>query len=101
VADERLLNGIRRFWTPEQVRTAYQAVLAAYTSGAAEATVIVGTNFDGTQTNAEVVLDREAMRELLDVYEQRLVELDAVAAGDPVAVDGAQVMDFSGRRVGT
>jgi hypothetical protein len=101
VADERLLNGIRRFWNKSQVEAAYQAVLAAYTSGAAEATVIVGTSFDGTQTNAEVVLDREAMRDLLDVYEARLVELAAVDAGDPVSVDGAQVYDFSGRRVGT
>jgi hypothetical protein len=76
MADERILNGIRRFWSRAQVESAYQTVLTAYSNAATLDVAIVGTSFDGQTANGQFVLDRAAMPVWMDVLEARLQELD-------------------------
>lgn len=101
MADERILSGIRRFWSRAQVEAAYQAVLSAYANAATLDVVIVGTSFDGQSANGQVVLDRAAMPGWMDVLEARLQEVEAEAAGIPAMVSGSPFTDFSNRHVGT
>jgi hypothetical protein len=102
VADERILAGVRRFWTQEAVETAYQAVLTAYSNTVAKEVVIIGSDFDGQNSSAQYVLDREGMAKWLDILESRLQEIEEAASGDATLVTGSPSADFySRRRVGT
>lgn len=102
--DERLLAAIRRFWTEEEVSTAYQAVLTAYASSTAKTVEITGTTFDGQNANATIILDREAMASWMDVLETRMAEIEAESSASaevPTLVTGSPVTNFSTRYVGT
>lgn len=102
MADERILAGVRRWWTTYQVETAYQAVLAAYSSTMAKEVVIIGSDFDGQNSSGQYVLDREAMAKWLDILEARMQEIDEQASGESQLIQGSPSTDFySRRRVGT
>jgi hypothetical protein len=102
VADERILAGVRRFWTREAVDAAYQKVLSAYANTVAKEVVIIGSDFDGQNSSAQYVLDREAMAKWLDVLEARLQEIEEAASGEAATVSGSPSTDFyTRRRVGT
>lgn len=102
MADERLLAGVRRFWTQEQVETAYQAVLQAYSNNLTKEVVIIGTLFDGQSSSGQFILDRAAMAGWLDVLEERLQEIEAADdVNGPVVNGGSPSADFSRRYVGT
>jgi hypothetical protein len=102
VVDERLLAGVRRYWSQVDIETAYQAVLQAYASNLTKEVVITGTLFDGQSASGQFVLDRAAMAGWLDVLEYRLQEIEADAAGDaPIGNPDAPSADFSRRRLGT
>lgn len=101
--DERLLAAVRRLWTEEQVETAYTAVLTAYANAAVKEVTIIGTTFDGQNTEGGIVLDREGMVVWMDVLEARMKGMET-SSGSDVAVDlitGSPVTNFSNRYVGT
>lgn len=101
MADERLLTGILRFWDRAQIEAAYQQVLQAYGNTVIKEVTIIGTNFDGQNTNAQYTLNREAMAVWMDVLEAALQAKDDEAAGSAPLVTGSPTVDFSQRRVGT
>lgn len=101
--DERLLAAVRRLWSDEQVQTAYAAVLTAYANASIKEVSIIGHTFDGQNANAAIILDREGMREWMDVLEARLREIES-AAEDPSLsplITGSPITNFSTRYVGT
>lgn len=100
MADERLLAGVRRFWTAQQVEDAYKCVLGAYSNGITKEVIITGTDFDGQNANGQIVLNREDMAAWLDVLESRTLEIGDAAEGLP-EVAGTPSTDFRRRPMGT
>lgn len=80
MADERLLAPIRRFWTTEEVTSAYQRIFAAYTSRLDSVTVIVGKSSESESAQAQVVIVGDDYLRWMDALEYRLAEIEAAAA---------------------
>lgn len=83
-ADERLLAAVRRFWTKEEVETAYEAIFNAYSQALVDVTVIVQKSSESESAQGQVVVSREDYRQWMDVLEARLQELEAETGGGGV-----------------
>jgi len=89
---------VRRFWTREAVETVYQKIHAAYFSTVAKEVVIIGSDFDGQNSSAQYVLNREDMAKAIDILEARLQEIEEAASGEVAMVSGSPSTDFYSRR---
>lgn len=99
--DDRLLNGVRRFWSKARVEAVYEQVLEAYSNAATREVAITQAGFDGQNTSGQLVLDRDGMAAWMDVLEARLEELAAEAAGESPLATGSPITNFNNRYVGT
>jgi GTP-binding protein EngB required for normal cell division len=97
MVDERRLAAIRRYWTREQVDDAYQKILAIDWTTTEKKVIIVGKSNEGESSNAQVVVTREDFAQWMDIFEARLVELDAEAAGTPATHQNVEHVRFNHR----
>jgi len=81
MADERLLAPIRRFWSKEEVETAYQKIFQAYSARLDSVTVIVGKSSESESAQGQVVVGSDDYLKWMDALETRLQEIDADAEG--------------------
>ncbi len=95
--DERLLAPIRRFWTSEQVETAYQTIFAAYNSRLENVTVIIGKGTEGDSASAQVVVNGEDYLRWMDALESRLQELENTDAGITAELQNTGHANFGNR----
>ena len=96
MVDERLLAPIRRFWTQEQVETAYQKIFDAYSTRLDEVTVIVGKGSESENAQAQVVITSSDYLQWMDALETRLQEIDDAAA-DLAPVSTPEHVNFNAR----
>jgi len=101
MADERILAPIRRFWTEEQLDTAYQAIFTAYHGRIAEVTVIIGKATEGDSASAQVVIQAGDYEKWLDACEARKLEFEATTAGVTAALTTTSHVDFGSRYLST
>jgi len=99
--DERLLAPIRRFWSAEQVDTAYQAIFAAYNSRLENVTVIIGKGTEGDSASAQVVVNGEDYLSWMDALEARLNEISAEEAGVTAELQNTSHANFGNRAIST
>lgn len=97
MVDERRLAAIRRYWTREQVDDAYQKILSIDWTTTEKKVIIVGKSNEGESSNAQVVVTREDFAQWMDIFEARLVELDAAAAGTPAVQGNVEHVRFNHR----
>lgn len=81
MVDERLLAAIRRFWTKEQVETAYQKIFDAYAARLDDVTVIVGKSSESESAQGQVVISASDYLQWMDALETRLDEMKAAEDG--------------------
>lgn len=96
MVDERLLAPIRRFWSKDEVTTAYQKIFAAYAARLDSVTVIVGKNSESEGAQAQVVIVSDDYLKWMAALEFRLAELEAADAGVGPILDTEHV-NFSQR----
>lgn len=101
MADERLLAGVRRFWSTAQVRTAYGAIFNAYHSRLEKVTVIIGKGTEGDSASAQVVVNGEDYLRYMDALEVRLQEIEATERGETSGPEDTTHVDFSNRYAST
>jgi len=101
MADERLLAPIRRFWTTEQVETAYQAIFAAYNARLENVTVIIGKGTEGDSASAQVVVNGEDYLSWMDALETRLAEIENADEGVTAELAHTTHANFGHRCVST
>lgn len=99
--DDVLLKAVRRFWTTEQVTSAYETILTAYQSRLDKVTVITGKATEGDSANAQVVIGREDYRQWMEVLEARLEEIAADEAGTGTTHTGTEHVIHSNRYFST
>ena len=97
MVDERRLAAIRRFWTAEQVEAAYREILAIDWKQTERKVIIVGKSNEGESSNAQVVVTREDFGQWMDIFEARMKELEAEAAGTPAAHENVEHVTFNRR----
>ncbi len=97
MVDDRRLAAIRRYWTREQVDAAYQKILEVDWTTTERKVIIVGKSNEGESSTAQVVVTREDFAQWMDVFEARLNELDAEAAGTPAAHGNVEHVKFNYR----
>jgi hypothetical protein len=97
MVDERRLAAIRRYWTREQVDDAYRKILDVDWTTTERKVIIVGKSNEGESSQAQVVVTREDFAAWMDIFEARLKELDAEAAGTPAAHGNVEHVKFNGR----
>ena len=86
MVDERLLAPIRRFWSEEEVGTAYQRIFAAYSSRLDSVTVIVAKASESESAQGQVVVNATDYLQWMEALEFRLQELaDETAELAPIA----------------
>ena len=86
MADQRLIAGMKRFLTTEQIRSNYEAIFNAYFQRLSEVTVITGKSTEGESAQAQVVVNREDYLEYMEALEQILTEIEGTATAGPVHV---------------
>lgn len=101
MADERLLAPIRRYWTREQVDTAYEAIFTAYHGRLESVTVIVGKATDGDSATGQIVVNAKDYLEWMDALEARLQELENADADITAELSGTLHSNFGNRYVST
>lgn len=97
MADERLLNGVRRYWDQSRVEAAYQTILNAYMTRLERVTVIVGKSNEGASASSQVVVAAEDYKEWMEVLEARLKELENAESGTSGPPGGVTSLVHSGR----
>ncbi len=100
-ADERLLAPLRRFWTPVQITSAYQAIFTAYHSRLEKVTVIIQKTTEGDGASGQVVINREDYLQWMEACETRLKELENTAAGITGELTQTTHANFSARTLTT
>lgn len=99
--DERLLAPIRRFWSPAQVTTAYEAIFTAYHARLEKVTVIVSKGTDGDSASAEVVIKSADYLVWMEALEFRLQEIEAAAEGTISHLQNTAHTNFGNRYAST
>lgn len=90
---------MRRFWTPTEVSTAYQAIFQAYHGRLAEVTVIIGKSTEGDSATAQVLIAASDYEKWLESCEARMIELENTAAGVTSELLGTGHANFGNRYV--
>ena len=101
MADERLLAPIRRFWSPDEVAAAYQAIFSAYNARLEKVTVIISKATEGDSATGQVVIAGEDYLRWMDALEARMQELEAAASGDGPTLQNTDHANFGSRYVST
>lgn len=101
MADERLLAPIRRFWTREQVDTAYEAIFTAYHGRLESVTVIVGKSTEGDSASGQIVVSAKDYLEWMDALEARLQELENADDDVTAELQGTLHTNFGSRYLST
>lgn len=101
MADERLLAPIRRFWTDEQVETAYEAIFTAYNARREKVTVIIGKGTEGDSASAQVVVNGEDYLRWMDALESRMKEIEDAADDVTASLEGTEHVNFGNRYAST
>lgn len=97
MADDRLLDPIRRFWSAETVETAYEAIFTAYHSRLEKVTVIIGKGTEGDTANAQVVINSEDYLRWMDALETRMKQIENEADGVTATIEGTDHTNFGNR----
>lgn len=97
MADERITSALRRYFSRQEIDTAYKAAFAAYQERNTEV-VITSMNMGGGGGTGQITGDPA---DLMDACECVLQEMDAADAGDTLVAGGPPASDFSRRYVGT
>ena len=101
MADERLLAGVRRFWSASQVKTAYEAIFNAYHSRLQKVTVIIGKGTEGDNATAQVVVNGEDYLRYMDALEVRMQEQEAEGRGETAGPGDTTHVNFGRKYVST
>lgn len=101
MTDEILLAAIKRFWTAEQVASAYETILGAYLNRVEKVVVITGKTTDSDSANAQVVVNAADYKEWLATLEARMKEMEAEEAGSGTTFTGTEHATFNNRFVST
>lgn len=96
MVDERLIAPIRRFWTQEEVTTAYQRIFSAYSARLDSVTVIIGKSSESESAQAQVVISKDDYLQWMDALELRLTEYEA-AASDLGPISETEHINFASR----
>jgi electron transfer flavoprotein alpha/beta subunit len=99
--DDVLLKAIRRFWSDEQVSSAYETILAAYMNRVEKVVVITGKTTESDSASAQVVVNAADYREWMATLEARMAELEAEEAGEGTTFGGTEHVTHSNRYLGT